>query len=70
MVNEEGIRRFCQIATRNVDSMDNGHWRVLLESMRLRLTFDGKEFRAKIALPVVEEGKSGIVLCSCQNSDR
>jgi hypothetical protein len=70
MVDEEGIRRFCQMATSNLDSMDDGQWRVLLESMRLRLTFDGREFHAKIALPVVEEGKGAIVLCSCRSSDR
>jgi chromosome segregation ATPase len=69
-VDEEGIRRFCQTATRNLDSMDDGQWRVLLESMRLRPASDGREFHAKIALPVVEERRSAIVLCSSQNNDR
>jgi len=70
MVNEEGVRRFCQIATRNLDSMDDSQWRVLLETMRLRLIFDGKEFHAKIALPTVQEEKSEIVLCTSQSDDR
>ena len=70
MVNEEGVRRFCQIATRNLDSMDDSQWRVLLETMRLRLIFDGKEFHAKIALPTVQEDKSEIVLCTSQSSGR
>ncbi len=70
MVDEEGVRRFCQIATRNLDSIDDSQWRLLLETMRLRLIFDGKEFHAKIALPTVQEEKSEIVLCTSQSSGR
>jgi len=70
VVNEEGVRRFCQIATRNLDSMDDTRWRVLLETMRLRLIFDGKEFHAKIALPTVLEEKSEIALCTSQSGGR
>jgi len=70
MVNEEGIRRFCQIATRNLDSMDDSQWRVLLETMRLKLIFNGEEFHAKIALPTVQEEKSEIVLCTSQSGGR
>jgi len=70
MVNEEGVRRFCQIATRNLDTIDDSQWRVLLETMRLRLIFDGKEFHAKIALPTVQEEKSVIVLCTSRSGGR
>ena len=70
MVSEGGVRRFCQIATRNLDSMDDSQWRVLLETMKLRLIFDGKEFRAKIALPMVQKEKSEIVLCTSRSGGR
>jgi len=70
MVNGEGVRRFCQIATRNIDSLDDSQWRVLLETMRLRLVFDGKDFHAKIALPAVQEEKSEIVLCTSRSSGK
>ena len=69
-VNEDGVRRFCQIATRNLDSIDDSQWRLLLETMRLRLVFDGKEFHAKIALPTVQEEKSEIVLCTSRSGGR
>ena len=69
-VNEDGVRRFCQITTRNLDSIDDSQWRPLLETMRLRLVFDGKEFHAKIALPTVREEKSEIVLCTSRSGGR
>jgi hypothetical protein len=37
MVDEEGLRRFCDIAARNLDSLDDGQWRILLETMKLRV---------------------------------
>ena len=70
MVDEVGVRRFCQIATRNLDSMDDSQWWILLETMRLRQIFDGKEFHAKIALLTVQEEKGEIVLRTSQSGGR
>ncbi len=49
---------------------DPSQWRLLLETMRLKLIFDGKEFHAKIALPTVQEEKSEIVLCTSRSGGR
>ena len=37
IVNEEGVKRFCEIAASNLDNMDDSRWRLLLEAMNLRV---------------------------------
>jgi DNA invertase Pin-like site-specific DNA recombinase len=70
MVDEEGLRRFCEIATRNVDSLDDGHWRMLLETMKLRILVDNSGITAKIAVPTVKDEKSVIVVGTSRSNDR
>lgn len=61
MVDEEGLRRFCKIASRNLDVLDDSQWRILLEIMRLRVFVDGGRITIKIAVPSVKEEQSVIV---------
>ena len=63
MVDEEGIRRFCEQAAHNLDNMDDAKWRVLLERMRLKLVVPpGEQPIAHIALPTVKEPVREIAL--------
>ena len=44
IVDEEGLRRFCEIATRNLDALDDSQWRMLLETIWLTVLIgDGGE---------------------------
>jgi hypothetical protein len=49
MVNEEGLRRFCEIAARNLDSLKDAQWRILLETMRVNILVDDADITVKIA---------------------
>jgi len=60
MVDGEGLRRFCDIAASNVDNLDDGQWRTLLETMKLSVLVDGDQIMVKVAVPVVESEKSVI----------
>ena len=70
MVDEEGVRHFCELAARNLDSFDDRQWRVLLESMRLRVLVDGSNIRVKVAVPTVKDDKGVIVFGTSQSSGR
>lgn len=65
MVDEEGVRRFCQIAAHNLDSLDDGQWRALLETMRLRILVQkGGIPVARVAVPTAKSEKDVIALSS------
>lgn len=49
IVNEEGLRRFCEIAARNLDSLKDDQWRILLETMRVNILVDDADITVKIA---------------------
>lgn len=62
MVDEEGIRRFCEDTAQNLETMNDAHWRVLLERMKLRLEVTpGEKTRVFISLPPAREPECEIV---------
>lgn len=62
MLDEEGIKRFCAEAARNLSEMSPESWRLLLERMRLRLQVTpGQAVEAHIALPSLS-GEGGAVV--------
>ena len=61
MVDEDGVRRFCQLASRNLDTLADGQWRMLLEAMRLKIMVSN-EVKVKVALLAVKSEKEAIVL--------
>jgi len=60
MVDEEGLRRFCEIATCNLDSLNDGQWRVLLETMKVRILINDAGVTVKMAVPFTKEETSVI----------
>ncbi len=71
IVDEEGIRRFCQQAAHNLDNMDDVKWRVLLERVRLKVVVPpGEQPIARIALPAVKEPVGEIALETSPNLSR
>jgi hypothetical protein len=61
MVDEEGLRRFCEIATRNLNSLNDGQWRILLETMRVKILVIDAGIKVKMAVPFAKEETSVIV---------
>jgi len=56
IVDEEGIRRFCEHVAHNLDYLDDSKWRVVLEQMRLWVEVPpSRQPIAHIALPTVKE---------------
>jgi len=56
ILNEEGIRRFCRLVSRNVDKLTKDQWQVLLGLLKLRVTVHSKELIAvRVALPPVKD---------------
>ena len=71
IVDEKGLRRFCEIATRSLDAFDDAQWRMLLETIRLTILIgDGGDITVKMAVPTVKEEKSVIAVGSSRNTDR
>ena len=70
MVDGEGIARFCEKATRNLEIFDDWQWRILLERMRLTVLVDDTGITVKMAVPTVEEDTGVIVAGTCQSDDR
>jgi len=61
-LNDEGIKRFCQIVSQNIDSLTKEQWEVLGRLMDLRITVFGKGLATvDIALPPVGEAE-----CKCK----
>jgi len=69
MVNEEGVKRFCEMAASNLDSMDNSRWRLLLEAMNLRILVNEKTI-VKVSLPAATKDEDVIALCTSRPSGR
>ncbi|MDD5094495.1 MAG: recombinase family protein [Dehalococcoidia bacterium] len=65
MVDEEGLRRFCEVAARNLDELDDARWRVLLETMRLQVHVNGDAVTVRVAVPLMNDPESVIVSCTC-----
>lgn len=70
IVDEEGLRRFCKVATRNLDALNDNQWRILLETMRLRVLVEDGGITVKIAVPSVKEEQSVIAAGTSQSGDR
>ncbi|MFC1872070.1 recombinase family protein, partial [Chloroflexota bacterium] len=60
IVNEEGVRRFCEIATGNLDSLNDEQWRVLLETMKVKIFVNDSGITVKLAVPSTKEETSVI----------
>ena len=60
IVNEEGVRRFCEIATGNLDSLNDEQWRVLLETMKVKIFVNDSGITVKLAVPSTKEATSVI----------
>ena len=69
MVTEEGVKRFCEIAASNLDNMDDGRWRLLLEAMNLRVFVSGRT-TIRVNIPVAKKGEDVIALCTSQSGGR
>jgi hypothetical protein len=69
MVNEEGIKRFCETAALNLDSMNDSRWRLLLEAMNLRVFVSDKTI-VKVTIPAAKNGEDVIALCTSRSSGR
>lgn len=55
-LNEEGIRRLCQLLAKNIDSFTKNQWEVLNKLLKLRITVYSKELIAvNVALPPVRD---------------
>ena len=52
VVNEEGIKRFCEIAANNLEKMTDSQWRLLLETIQLKVMLVGKAVFIEGAVPV------------------
>lgn len=69
-VDEEGLRRFCERTARNLDSLDDGQWRILLETTKLRVLVDDAGITVKMAVPAVNEENAAIVKGTSRSSGR
>jgi len=67
IVDEEGVRDFCNRAARNLETMDDAMWRVLLERMKLKIEVaPGEKTKVYLSLPTVKEPDSEIVYQTSQ----
>lgn len=56
MVNEGGIRRFCQLAKDNIESLTKNQWQLLNKLLKLKITVYTKELiTVNMALPPVRD---------------
>lgn len=56
ILNEEGIRRFCRLAAKNLDNLTKDQWEMLLRLLKLRVTVQSKELiTVNVALPPVKD---------------
>lgn len=58
-VDEEGLARFCRVAARNLENIDDSRWRRLLELMRLQVYVNGPDITVSVAVPALA-GDPGI----------
>ena len=69
MRNEQGVKRFCEIAASNLDNMDDSRWRLLLEAMNLRVFVSGKT-TVKVTVPAAKQGEDVVASCTSRSDDR
>ena len=69
MVNEKGVKRYCEMAASNLDSMDNSKRRFFFEAMNLRILANEKII-VKLSLPAAMNDENIIVLCTSQSDGR
>jgi len=69
IINEEGVRYFCEMVASNLDNMDDNRWRLLLESMNL-MVFVSDKTTARVTVPATKEGEDVIALCTSQSSGK
>ena len=63
ILNEEGIRRFCRLAAKNLDNLTKDQWQMLLAFLRLHVIVHGKELvTVKVGLPPVVRDSAEIEL--------
>ncbi|MFC1982551.1 recombinase family protein [Chloroflexota bacterium] len=55
IVDEEGLRRFCEIATRNLEGLNEEQWRILLETMKVKILVGDTGITVKMAVPSKRE---------------
>ena len=70
MLDKQYLQRFCTIASSNLESLDDSKWRLLLETMRLQVRVNEGAITVRVAVPVVTNQNSAIVLCASQSGDR
>ena len=68
MVDKEGLQRFCKMATRNLDALDEAQWRILLETMKLRILVEGSNVTVKIAVPAVNKDEKSVIVIGTSRS--
>jgi len=57
-LNEEGIRRLCQLVAGNLANLSKGQWELLLKRLGLKVIIHGKDdLTVKVALPPIREGE-------------
>lgn len=65
-LNEEGIKRFCQIVARNINQLTKNQWGIINKLLRLRITVFSKELvTVNVALPPVIDMKDSEIEFSC-----
>jgi len=69
IVNENGIKYFCEIAALNLDNMDDNQWRLLLEAMNLRV-FVRDKITVKVTIPAAKDSEDVIALCTSRSFGR
>ncbi len=62
IVDEDGLRRFCQMASNNLENLDDVQWRLLLEAMHLQIFIVSGAITVRVAVPTVKNENSAIVL--------
>jgi DNA-directed RNA polymerase subunit N (RpoN/RPB10) len=60
VVDEEGLRRFCEIVNRNLDGLNDDQWRILLETMKVKVLVNDAGVTVRMAVPFNEEQTSVI----------
>jgi len=56
IIDEEGVKRFCQMISRNIDSLTKEQWEIIGKLTSLKITVYDKELvKVNIALPPVRE---------------
>ena len=69
IVNEEGVKRFCETVASNLDNINDSKWRLLLEAMKLKVFVSDKP-TVKVTVPAAKESEDVIALCTSRSSGR